>query len=225
MWPDLSVRTWRGVLSSREPHEWDDGEHNYAVEAEFARHLHELRGLMMAQVAEIEDLLRTVLREADERLPGWDGKEPRKKKPRKGEEEDDEKVKERKITTGGALRLIKILLEKLEPNHRLGTSVEKVDAVIKRRNRLVHSRVHVGTSRLGPGALDEPVIALLIDHDATRQAPETENDSLDGDIGEQELTLEIFNAYEALEAAVDIWQAVDGKLPPMKYDEKRYGRS
>ncbi len=65
MWPELTVRSWQGVLARRDPEwrSWDDDDYEEASEG---RRLHELRGLIMAQVAEIEDLLKQLLKKADE---------------------------------------------------------------------------------------------------------------------------------------------------------------
>lgn len=68
MWPELTVRNWRGVLARRDPEwrAWDDDDY---AEAGEARRLHELRGLIMAQIAEIEHLLKELLKKADEFRP------------------------------------------------------------------------------------------------------------------------------------------------------------
>src|ERR687887_1254948 len=69
MWPELTVRGWRGVLARRQPDwgSWDDDD-DLVGEAREAIRLHELRGLVMAQVAEIEDLLRFIVVEAGTRV-------------------------------------------------------------------------------------------------------------------------------------------------------------
>ena len=56
-WPPLVVRRWQGVLYSRNPDDWFDWDHDPIEEAVISRRLHELRGLVVGQVAEIESLL------------------------------------------------------------------------------------------------------------------------------------------------------------------------
>lgn len=77
MWPALSVRSWQGVLERREPDYYELYGYGPDLDddvlgAEYAQRIHELRGLVMAQVAEIEDLHGTFVsdgRSPQTRLP------------------------------------------------------------------------------------------------------------------------------------------------------------
>lgn len=199
MWPTLAVRTWSGVLYKREPFEYGAYDEDPYVEAEYARRLHELRGLMMAQVAEIEDLLRTLIRDAEKRMPsGGSAKKPKKPK---------------KMTAGMALARVEAILGDLKIRDELEPQLAAVSRVVQRRNRLVHSRVHVATATMGEYGPTVPVLVLLIDHDSISEDSDPE-DPLNSDIGERELENEIHEAYRALESAVDIWQRVYALLHP-----------
>jgi hypothetical protein len=55
-WPPFAVRSWRGALYNRDPECYDDDTDD-VQEAIDAQPLHELRGLIIGQVAEIESLL------------------------------------------------------------------------------------------------------------------------------------------------------------------------
>jgi hypothetical protein len=78
----------------------------------------------------------------------------------------------------------------------------------------------VGFSRIGEYGPRVPIIVLLMDqHDRPSDHPQslpdveqTEDDDI-GEISEFDLERDQEKAYEALEAAVDIWEAIDQELP------------
>jgi hypothetical protein len=69
-WPPLVVRRWQGILHSRNLDNWFDWDHDPIEEAVISRPLHELRGLVVGQVAEIESLLLHVAQEMRDRYMG-----------------------------------------------------------------------------------------------------------------------------------------------------------
>jgi len=57
-WPELTVRSWQTVLAKRDS-EWgfETDDHDWIDEASDSRRLHEMRRVIIGQVAEIENLL------------------------------------------------------------------------------------------------------------------------------------------------------------------------
>jgi hypothetical protein len=57
-WPPLSMHGWQQVLNMRDP-DWGSAaeDQDDLMAAEESRRMHELRGLIVGQVAEIENLL------------------------------------------------------------------------------------------------------------------------------------------------------------------------
>lgn len=183
--------------------------------------MHELRGLVVGQVAEIESALLDIASEIRDRHPG---PLPNRQKP-KG--------------AGGALNDVRKLLSTLSVDGGLARELALIDQVIRRRNKLMHARIHVGFGRLGPHSGLEPVIYLLQENDAAeanisqgvdgdtsehsfaQDSHEEEGEEFDwsedemeyGQIDEFGLKRYLEEAYAALEAAVDIWQKVDQLLP------------
>ena len=215
-WPPLVVRRWQEILYSRNPDDWFDRDHDPIEEAVISRPLHELRGLVVGQVAEIESLLLHVAQEIRDRhtgtLPG--------RQKRKG--------------AGGALQDVRKLLAALALEDELSAELEKTGRVIDRRNRLVHGVIHIGFSRLGPQAPLEPVISLLFENDSyeamqvgdhgianSAESPDAgdEEDEAeeDYDLGEFELKKYLNEAYDALDAGLTILSRVDDVLPERTY--------
>jgi hypothetical protein len=192
MWPELTVRSWQGVLARRDP-DWSGWADDDYAEATDARRLHELRGLVMAQVAEIEDLLKELLKKADELQPMV-------------------KVdKNRRLPTGVTLNRLEALLKSWNLLGDLGGQIGTVRRAIKRRNALVHARVHIGFSLQGEYGPREPVIALLFSNDPDEGA---------SGINEFELERELGLAHAALDAAVDIWQCTDDYISQRMTDRR-----
>jgi hypothetical protein len=202
------VRTWQGVLARRDPDwaAWDDDDHEEAREAQ---RIHELRGLVMAQVAEIEDLLRYTLVQS-QRVTSGRGSRVRRLGP---------------ITAGNALALVEALLRDLNLRERYKDHLATVRAMVRRRNQLVHARVHIGFSQLGPEAPRVSVISLLLgltdepqdlSSPGSQQSMEGADDEDNGEIDEVILTRDMERAYEALDAALDIWEAVLTQLRPAR---------
>lgn len=226
-WPPLVVRSWYGVLYERDREYSFDLDYDPEQEATISQRMHELRGLVVGQVAEIESALLEIASEIRDRHPG---PLPNRQK-RKG--------------AGGALNDVRKLLPMLFVNDGLTRELTLIGQVIRRRNKLIHARIHVGFSRLGPHSGLEPVIYLLQENDAAEanisqrvdgdanqhsfvpdlQEKTGEDEEFDlpedememGQIGELSLEKYLEEAYAALEVAVDIWQRVDQVLPEKKY--------
>jgi hypothetical protein len=205
MWPNLTVRSWVGVLARRDP-DWRSSDDDDPEEALEARRIHELRGLVMAQVAEIEDLLRFVLVEAGSRT-----------------NRTSRSLRLHRPTAGAALKRVESLLEEIGLAERFRHHITQMESTIHRRNKLVHATVKVGFSQMGEYGPHVPVIVLLMTRDeqwpeqlaSSRSAhddEQTKHQDTDA-IDESDLEDDLRKAYEALEAAIDIWEAVDRELP------------
>lgn len=215
-WPPQVVRSWQGALYDRSPRDGIDWDHDPVQEAIISRRLHELRGLVVGQVAEIESLLLHITSEIRDRHTG---RLPARQK-RKG--------------AGGALSDLRMLLRVLTLDGELAGQLEKIGRIIDRRNRLMHGRIHIGFSRLGPQAPLEPVIYLLFENDGDDTLASCNNDESgngavstfdpDGEDDFEDLELDEFalnsylnEAYIALDAALDIWEKVDEALPERSF--------
>lgn len=119
-WPDECVRSWRGALEERRPDrdelQYETDAQDHLLEAEETRRLHMLRGMLMAQTAEVEDLLVTLCEE----VLGIDGA--------------------RKASAGGLLGK----LRDASQNDALSEEFGHVNWLLKRRNELVHATLAVG---------------------------------------------------------------------------------
>ncbi len=192
-WPPIAVRTWQGALYSRSPEEWT-GEHDDELEAAESRRLHELRGLVIGQVAEIEGLLLHIGSAIRAR---YTGPLPTRHK-RRG--------------AGGALQDLRLLLKVLQLDEHLSEKLERIWQVIQRRNRLVHGTIHIGFSRLSEQAPLESVITLLFENDPDDAQPQIGDDE-DYECDEHELKKYLQDAHQAPESGLDIWEIVDKILP------------
>jgi hypothetical protein len=213
-WPPLAVRTWQGALNSRDP-EYREFDYEHEVEAVESRRLHELRGLVVGQVAELESLLLHI---SSEIRAHYGGPLP---------------VRPKRRGAGGALSDLRNLLKTIFLGDALAEELETIGLVIRRRNWLVHGRIHVGLSQLGPHAPLEPVISLLFENDeddthrsennhgdqneplSSEMAEDEQREDEDEDVelGEFELKKYLNEAYIGLEVALDIWERVDEALP------------
>jgi hypothetical protein len=216
-WPPLVVRSWQGALYDRSPRNWIDWDHDPVQEAIISRRLHELRGLVVGQVAEIESLLLHIASETRDRYIGT------------------LPVRQKRKGAGGALSDLRRLLPALTLGDELAGQLDKIGQVIDRRNRLVHGRIHIGFSRLGPQAPLEPVIYLLFENDGDDTLPTSDNDESEngpvsnGDSNDEENEMEdveldefalkkyLNEAYVAMDAAIDIWERVDEGLPERRF--------
>lgn len=213
MWPDLSVRSWHGALAERTPQEpyYEDDASDHLLEAGDTRRIHELRGLFLAQVSEVEDLMIHIIKYVSENRPDLVGGSPKK------------------IILSKALAAVKGIAETLG----LGTLAEEkfpmLYWMIARRNPLVHARVVVGYSQLGPDAPREAVIVFLQEIQPSSNeipwgdAPKIEGyrnpgefgwSGDDGQIDEYCLTVDLQRLYVCLDAAIEIYVAIQRQLEP-----------
>jgi hypothetical protein len=213
MWPDLSVRPWRGVLAERLPRDdfYEMGGEDFLLEAAEARRLHELRGLFLAQVSEVEDLMIHVVDCVHDKRPDLiDG--PHKK-----------------VVLSRALTIVRDVMKKLSADKVAESQFAMLYWMIARRNQLVHARVAVGYSQVGPDAPREPVIALLQEIQPGQNpvpwndAPKLEECRNPGDfgwtgggdeIGEYDLEVDLRRLYVCLDAAVDIYEVMRREPEP-----------
>ena len=119
-WPVESVWSWRGVLHERRPDkaDFEDDADDHLREAEDSRRMHMLRGMFMAQAAEVEDLLVTLA----EQLP--------------------EMRAYRRRSANWLLRE----LEEQYFEESLARHFRYVTWLFKRRNQLVHATITIGYS-------------------------------------------------------------------------------
>lgn len=215
MWPDLGVRSWQGVLTERLPREdlYEDDASDHLLEARESRRIHELRGLFLAQVAEVEDLMVNVLDSVYENRPDLIG------------------GSRKKVILSRALAVVQDVMRGLELESLAEEKFPMLLWMIARRNQLVHARVVVGYSQLGPDAPREAVIVLLQEIQPRSSAvpwsdaPKLEGyrnpgdfgwDGDDGQIGEYNLEVDLRRLYVCLDAAVDVYEAVQLRLESVK---------
>lgn len=214
-WPHLSVRSWRGALERRDPgyyedSGYDEGLDDDLLEAREAIRMHELRGLIVGQVAEIEDLFVTLLSSQRQQLKDV-LKTPMSKRP----------------TAGKVLEYIEELLKHLAKRTDLEAQIQTLRRIISRRNQLVHSVVRIGFVERpwGRDAVISYFTPVEPSEDSNNNSRATEDsqrlqgrqttEDLDEEFVLMESDLErILNqSYEALEAALDIWEAVNASRP------------
>lgn len=207
-WPELTVRSWQTVLAKRDP-EWGSQEedHDGIDEAYQSRRLHELRGIIIGQVAEIESLLYYITSQIHERCAGLPG---RPKRP----------------TAGGILQHLEDSLRIIGTDNKAAEKTAKIKKTIRRRNKIVHATIHVGYSFVAATGCRDAVIIYLSENDnkeaARQQRDDAEEDELDGDLDEGILKLQLAEAYEALDECLNIWVMVDRQLSPTDALIERY---
>ena len=201
MWPPLSVRNWQAVLGMRDS-DWGSLEDDYdCIEAaKESRRLHELRGLVIAQVAEIEALLLYISSQIRDRSSP--GNVPEKREKMRG--------------AGNVLKDVEALLDVIGLGDDLSEQVETVRRTIRRRNDIVHATVHIGFAYVEFNDSRNSVICLLMDNDQIGQ-PRSEvqryEEDEDYEFDEMKLECQLTDAYDALDRCVDIWVQVDSNLP------------
>lgn len=201
-WPPLSVRDWQTVLGMRGPdcggHEED---YDYIEAAEASRRLHELRGLVIGQVAEIEALLLLISSQIRERFTT--GKLPR----RRGQH-----------GAGNALNDVEILLDAIGLGSELADHIKSIRRTIIRRNSIVHATIGIGVDYVAFNDSRSAVISVLLDNDPTRRTKraieEEEEEEEEGpdEIDEVDLERQLTEAYDALDRCLDIWVRVESAV-------------
>jgi hypothetical protein len=178
---------------------WD---HDPIAEADISRRLHEMRGLVIGQIAEIESLLLHISEQVRCRYQGSLPSRPRR------------------MGAGGSLRDVKKLLAVLALGEEFAAEIEQIHKVIALRNRLVHGVIRIGFDRLGDQASLEPVIYMFTENDDDRPAKTIIDHFEDDDeweyaveIDKRDLENHLNKAYSALEAGLSILVRVEGALP------------
>jgi hypothetical protein len=170
-------------------------DYDYIEEAKDSRRLHELRGLVIGQVAEIESLLLFISCQVRERFSS--GILPR----RRGQH-----------GAGNALNDVEVLLDALGLGSELADHIKGIRRTISRRNSIVHATIHIGVAYVPFNDSRSAVISLLLDNDPTQRskhAVEDDKDVGNDDISEVQLERQLTEAYDALDRCLDIWVRVE----------------
>jgi hypothetical protein len=201
-WPPVSVRNWRAVLAMRDP-DWGKLAEDYddtAAAAE-SRRLHELRGVIIGQVAEIENLLLYIASQIRERSTG---DVPPRRRGQRG--------------AGKMLDDVEILLEATGLKSEFAAHIQCIRQTIRQRNAIVHAVIYVGFSYIPFDDSRSSVIVLLFDNDGTQGSGRTvdEEQNIIDEIDEIELEHQLDRSHDALDKCVDIWIRVNDTLPQME---------
>jgi hypothetical protein len=206
-WPPLSVRDWRSVLARRDP-DWgsEEGDFDGISAAHESRRIHELRGVMVGQVAEIENLLLHISAEMTKRS-------------------NSEEIRNRRARgpVGAVLAHVEKQLETLGLGAEFEGHLVVIRDVIANRNMIVHAVVDVGFAYVPFTNSRDCVLILLRDNDDDKWQKRLEgtaeleswetNKMIPWDITEVDLERQLTRAYEALDKCLDIWVRVDEILP------------
>lgn len=206
-WPPLGVRDWQSVLWRREP-DWGSDEDDFdgIKAARESRRIHEMRGVIVGQVAEIENLLLHISAQARERSNSKDLRNRRVRGP-----------------AGVVLAHVEELLRTLGLEIEFREHLEAVRETIVNRNAIVHAVVDVGFAYSPFNDSRECVLIGIRDNDGDRWKERLENatdwetwDSdvmIPWDISEIDLERQLLRAYMALDKCIDIWVRVNKILP------------
>jgi hypothetical protein len=182
--------------------------------AEESRRMHELIGLIVGQVAEIENLLIYIADQIRVRTTAL----PRP-------------ARQRRHGAGNILSDVESQLRALELEGEFETSIRDIRQTINERNAIVHAVIQIGYSDMGEHGPRVSVISILWDNNGSspsgvdawethpcedrENCPHFEEDFIDWswDISEFRLERQLNSAYDALEKCVDIWMRVDKLLP------------
>jgi len=206
-WPPLSVRDWRSVLAQRDP-DWGSEEEDFdgISAAHESRRIHELRGVIVGQVAEIENLLLHISAQVMERS-------------------NSEEVRNRRARgpAGAVLAHVEKQLKTLSLEGEFESHLVVIREVIANRNAIVHAVVDVGFSYVQFTDSRDCVLILLRDNDrdkwqkriegATELDPWETDEMIPWDISEVDLERQLARGYEALDKCLDIWVRVNEILP------------
>ena len=202
-WPPLSVRDWKAVLAQRDP-DWGSQEEDFdGILASYqSRRIHELRGVIVGQVAEIENLLLHISAQVGERSNSDELHNRRARGP-----------------AGAVLAHVENLIRTLDLEREFEDHLKTVRETIANRNAIVHAVVDVGFSYSQFNDSREPVLIGIRDNDkdkwkerlesATELDPWETGEMIPWDISEIDLERQLAQAYKALDKCVDIWIRVN----------------
>ena len=212
-WPPLSVRRWQQVLAMRDPSwGWQAEDYDDISGAAESRRMHELRGVIVGQVAEIENLLIFIADQIRARVT-----------------EIPQPAKQGRRPVGQVLASMESQLRALGLEEEFAASIKQIRQTISERNAIVHAVIQIGYSDLGAGGRDS-VISILWDNNEIKrpgkihecenfeECPHDLEDFYDWswDISEFRLEKQLSGAYEALGKCIDIWMRLDEILPEPK---------
>jgi hypothetical protein len=201
------VRDWRAVLAQRDP-DWGSQEEDFdgISAAHESRRIHELRGVIVGQVAEIENLLLYISTQVRERSNSEELRTGRARGP-----------------AGAVLAHVEQLLEVLGFESEFKSHVTIIREVIKSRNAIVHAVIDVGFDYVQFTDSRDCVIIIVRDNDddkwqkhleyAAELNPWETDEMLPWDVSELGLERQLAQAYQALDKCVDIWVRVNETLP------------
>jgi hypothetical protein len=207
-WPPLTVRDWKTVLAQRDP-DWGYEEEDFdgVLAARESRRIHELRGLIVGQVAEIENLLLYISSQVSERSSS---EKYRNKRPGGG-------------SAGTILTYVEHLLEYFSLENSFQSHVRMIREAIIKRNAIVHAVVDVAFSSAALKGPRESVLLGIRDNDEERWRKRLEdaeeldlwetNETVPWDVSEVDLERQLTEAHEALEKCIDIWIGLNEILP------------
>jgi hypothetical protein len=171
-----------------------------------SRRIHELRGVIVGQVAEIENLLLYISAQVRERT--------------KSEELRNRRARG---TAGTVLTHVEQLLKILGLESEFKDHVRMIREEIAKRNAIVHAVVDVGFSYVQFTDSRDCVIIILRDNDndkwqkhledAAELDPWETDEMLPWDLSEVGLERQLARVYTALDKCIDIWVRVNEILP------------
>jgi hypothetical protein len=171
-----------------------------------SRRIHELRGVIVGQVAEIENLLLHISVQVRERSKS-------------------EELRNRRVRgpAGAVLTHVENLLKTLDLESEFESHLKIIRETITNRNAIVHAVVDVGFSYIQFNDSREAVLIGIRHNDkdkweerlesAAELDPWETDEMTPWDITEVDLERQLAQAYKALDKCVDIWIRVNGTLP------------
>jgi hypothetical protein len=202
-WPPLSVRDWQSVLAQREP-DWgsEEGDRDGILAAEESRRIHELRGVIVGQVAEIENLLLHISAQVRERANS-----------------DEFRKRQIRGPAGAVLTHVEDLLRILGLDSQFEDHLNVVRETIANRNAIVHAVVDAQFSLSPFSGSRECVLIIIRDNDKEKWKERLENAAdweawendvmIPWDISEIDLERQLGRAYTALDKCIDVWIRVN----------------
>jgi hypothetical protein len=206
-WPPLSVRDWGSVLAQRDP-DWGREEEDFdgISGAHESRRIHELRGVIVGQVAEIENLLLHISAQIIRRSNLAEIRNRRAHGP-----------------AGVVLAHVKKQLGILGLENEFEAHLEAIRTAITDRNAIVHAVVNVGFSYVQFNDSRDCVLIILRDNDDDKWQkcleetaeldPWDRDEMIPWDISEIDLERQLARAYKALDRCLDVWVRVNDILP------------
>jgi hypothetical protein len=199
-WPAMTVHDWNTAWAKRDP-EWgaEEGDRDGIDTASETKRLHELRGVIIGQVAEIESLLLHMTSKIERKLP-----------------EISVSRGYRNRGTGAVLQALEEQLRQLGIAAELHNQFVAVRNCIRERNNIVHAtvRIHYSWDPFSGGRA--AVLEIWLDNKGIDKVP-VENEDGEGDSSYFErstidLERQLAGAYDALERCIDIWERVESAL-------------